>query len=291
MRKLLFNIIILAAFTLASLYVVQSTLFKSIWFKKVLNYFGTELYRSYQRAEETYANTIKIIVLGDSSGKQQFGENLNQNTVSLTCNQATTMVGHFILLETFFENNPSQKGGNVYLIYHPASFSNNMDQKYTYHYLLKPFYTKANKKYFNKMADSIARSIPYSAFCQFPLIKMTKWSPVYGMNTEDSDEPFLSEISIEYLKKIEKICQEHHYTFKVVAPLMNSNYESDMLFQELKSQIAENNLNNEFKDYFNNMKYLPDSLFVDPVHLKSYYVNSVLKKTNFQNGLIDNTLN
>lgn len=286
MRKLFLNLLVVLFVSVVSLYTIQFTAFQNLWFKKMLNYFGTELYVSVQRAQQFYENKIKLLVLGDSSGKQQFGENISPGTVSLSCNQATTMVGQYILLELFFKNNTNQSGGKACLIYHPASFRNNMDQKYTYHYLLKPFYKTGYKQYFNHTADSIIQLIPRSELCQFPLIKMTKWSPQYGIGNEDEGELRLSKISIEYLKKLDELCHKNDYSFKVVPPLMNEKFENDTIFNQLKYQIKNNGLSDIFSDYFDDMRFLPDSLFMDPVHLKSQYVKRTLLNTDYQNRLI-----
>lgn len=280
MKRLFINSVIVFLCVIGSLFVIQNTFFNEIWFKKLISYFGIELYEAIVKAETSFDNINKV-VFGDSAGNQLFGQirNDKNNTLSLTCNQATTLVGQYILMEKFFRNNKGL-GGIAYLVYHPASFENDLNLKYTYHYLLKPFYNNECKKYFDERSDSIVRKIPYYQFCQIPIIKMTKWSPHYSfLEALDFDKFYLSKTSLSYISKMNNLCKENDFEFEIVAPIINENYRGVKNFSKMKTQIVNHGLEDLFAQYFVKMTFASDTLFRDEIHFKNEYLPYVLQLT------------
>jgi hypothetical protein len=282
MKKFIVKIVLISFLALASLYIIQFTVFKSIFLKRFMSYFGTEVYVSMKNSS-VKDKSIKKIVLGDSSGKQLFPEeNTKDSILSLTCNQAITLVGHYILLQNYFSNNQNHMVKKVLLLYHPVSFENNMDMKYTYHYLLKPFYCGKTKKYFATNTIDIIKTIPYSCFCQFPLIKMTNYNPTYKFKEGfDYKNFYLSSVSIQYLKLINELCEKNNCKFKVISPILKMSFRNSFGFINLKRQINSAGLDQMFDTYFNNMTFIEDTLFVDDIHFKKESLKRVLAETKF----------
>ena len=225
---------------------------------------GSEVYYSIHKSEQRNASATRIL-LGDSVARQIFSNITNNYPVySLACNQAIGMVGQFILLDNYL------RAGNhvdtVYLLLAPGSFANNLDQVYTYHYFLKPFYTREYLALLTETVIKQIHKIPYYYLSRYPHILTSNWAPDFVSKDKAAYE-FLSPISAEYLVKIKELSVKHGFEFVMVAaPTKLSNRRS---IENMKKEVVMNNLQDEFGDYFNNMLYLDDSEFGgDGVHIK-----------------------
>jgi hypothetical protein len=238
---------------------------------------GSEVYSSLHKSKQTNKSSSKII-LGDSVAKQLFDNITNNDSInSLACNQSIGMVGHFILLNNYI--NAGNHVEVVYLIYTPFSFKNNLDQVYTYHYFLKPFYTDENFPLFTKTVIEQLQKIPYYYLCRVPYILVTNWAPKY-VSKDTDNYTFLSPISQEYLVKIKELSIEHH--FKVIVLPTPTKLSSRQDVERMnKNEIMINNLDDEFKNYFSNIIYLDDDFFQDAAHLKNPQPYTEYYKKNF----------
>lgn len=248
-------------------------------YKKIVP--GREIYHSIYKSKQK--NNSKIILLGDSVGNQLFSNKKNNDTInSLACNQAISMAGQYILLKNYI--NEGNKFDKVYLIFTPFSFQNNLDQVYTYHYFIKPFYLEEYKKEFTEIVTQQINKIPYISFSREPYILTSSWAPDFISKDEINNE-FLSAISIEYLIKIKKLSIKHNFEFIILPTPICLSKKEDVEKMD-KNNIIKNNLSHEFKRYFQNMIYLEDNFFVDGTHLKKekldyfveYFKNKLLEK-------------
>ena len=111
---------------------------------------GKETYISINKSKKK--TKFKKLILGDSTAHQFFDNIDDTDSVyySLACNQGISVCGQFLLLDNFLTigNKPKE----VYLIYNPISFKNNLDTKYTYHYFLKPFFRREYKSKISEIA-------------------------------------------------------------------------------------------------------------------------------------------
>jgi len=228
-------------------------------------------------------NKTKKILLGDSVGNQLFPNTTNNDKInSLTCNQAISMVGHFILLNNYLST--GNKVDTVFLIYTPFSFQNNLNQVYTYHYFLKPFYIDEYKPLFTKTVNEQIQKIPYANFCRFSNILTSNWAPNF-ISTDTIKYTFLSPISIEYLIKIKELSKKYNFKLIILPPPMALKKKPNVEKLD-KDEIVNNKLNREFENYFKDIIYLDDNLFVsDRIHLKKenikyfteYYKNKLMR--------------
>jgi hypothetical protein len=239
---------------------------------------GDEIYYSITKSKSK--NKSKKLLLGDSVARQLFDNKKDHGSVnSLACNQSIAMVGHYILLNDYLE--AGNEVDTVFLLFRPFTFQNNLDQVYTYHYFLKPFYTSEYKPYFSGTVNEQISKIPYRQFCRYPSILTSNWAPNFRSHDKAS-YTFLSPISVEYLKKMKELSLKRNFKLIILpTPLMASLKKSvDSLD---KNEIAKTGLQEEFSHYFDNILYLDDSNFSDGSHLKDpakyseYYKNKFLE--------------
>jgi len=168
---------------------------------------GAEIYYSINKSKEKRKQ--KKIILGDSMGSQLFPNTINNSTfTSLACNQAIGMIGHYLLL-----NNALNAGNHfdtVFMVITPFSFQNNLNQIYTYHYFLKPFYNAEYSPLFTKTVNVQIQKIPYSNFCCYPYILTSNWAPDFA-SMDDITYTFLSPITIQYLDKIKELGFKYNF--------------------------------------------------------------------------------
>ncbi len=230
---------------------------------------GSETYLSIKKSKQK--GKAKKILIGDSVGYQLFSNITNNDTInSLACNQAIGMVGHFILLNNYL------KAGNqidtVYLIFTPYSFLNNLDQVYTYHYFLKPFYVKEYMPLFTETIFKQIHKIPFYFVCRDPVILTSDWAPDFT-SKDEINFTFLSPVSMEYLAKIKELSTQ--YKFKIIILPTPTRMSNKKFIEKInKDEIAKTGLGSEFKSYFEKLIYINDTNFIDNVHLKdkNFYV-------------------
>lgn len=183
----------------------------------------------------------------------------------MACNQSIGMVGQFFLLNNYI--NAGNQIDTVYLIYSPYSFRNNLDQVYTYHYFLKPFYNKEYKPLFTELVNKQIEKIPYHNFCSNPLILTSDWAPDF-ISKDKLNFTFLSPVSVTYLQKIKTLSIEHHFKLILLPPPTSISKKSEVEKMNRESEITKSNLTEEFRNYFAHFIYLPDINFSDGTHLE-----------------------
>lgn len=276
MKKFVFDSILFVFFLSIVTYIIPlSLLHTDLYLPAVL---GNETYHSIFKSKQK--NKSKKILIGDSVARQLFPNTTNNDTInSLACNQAIGLVGHFILLNNYL--NAGNKIDTVYLLFTPFTFSNNLDQIFTYHYFLKPFYKDDYLPLLTNTVNEQIHKIPYMKLCNYPLILTSNWAPDFT-SKDKINYTFLSPISVEYLFKIKELSVKYHFKLIFLPPPISLS-EKSIIEKMDKNEIVKNNLCNEFGNYFENIIYLNDSNFVDGVHFKNpqkfteYYKNKFIK--------------
>lgn len=254
----LFLCISLLAWHLKALYLIGQDRYKKL-------VAGSEIYVSIQKSKKK--NKSKKILIGDSVAKQLFNNYTNNNGLnSLACNQAISMAGHYFLLKNYLEagNTPD----TVFLMYGLPAFRNNLDQVFTYHYFLKPFYTDEYKAWFTQTVNNQIKKIPYYWASQLPESLTCNWAPDFTNRDEKDTTMLLSSVSLEYLLKIKELSGKYHFKCLILPdPVAESTRQANNKLN--RTQIATYNLTEEFSIYFEKMIYLNDNLFLDGIHLKN----------------------
>ena len=162
----------------------------------------------------------------------------------------------------------------MHLVYRASSFRNNLDQRFTFNYFLKPF---NRPEYLDDFSPAVHRAIgeiPYSWLSKYDFIKRSNWAPSLRSNNNIHDFR-MSPISAEYLLKMESMCEQQGVSFSVHSPFMSNEF-SDSDFEEIKSQIKEFKLEHLFEDYFSQIRWIDAKCFYDGSHLKNALKEEVL---------------
>lgn len=250
------------------------------------NFGGSEIYMSILKSKKKV--NIRKLLIGDSTANQFFfNGNDDDEFYSLACNQAIGLCGHFFLLNNFLKtgNRPDE----VYFLFTPSSFGNNLNQIYTYHYFLKPF---NNSEYKPLMTEGVVRQIkkiPFYYFSQLPFIISPAWAPDYQ---PPKNESFLSPISIEYLEKILLLQEKYGFRLYVVPSLVPQSNEKLIADYNI-NEVVNRKLVTYLDCYLGNVHFLPDSCFKDKVHLlhPMDYRNDILKNMEKVKTNIDSVMN
>ncbi len=223
---------------------------------------GNEIYYSIEKSKRK--NKSKILLIGDSVGNQLFSNRTNNDGInSLACNQAIGVVGQYLLLNNYLKT--GNKIEKAYMVLTPFSFKNNLDQVFTYHYFLKPFYSSEYDSLFTETVKQQIKKIPYHQFTKIPHILVTTWAPKF-IPTKEVNYTFLSPISIEYLIKIKELSTKHNFELTIL-PTPTSSQKRELIERFDTNEFAKADLAQEFENYFNKIIYLDSIEFYDGTHL------------------------
>lgn len=224
---------------------------------------GHEVYAAIEKSKKK--TRIKKLIIGDSTANQLYNTETDTTSVifSLTCNQAIGLVGHYCLINNYLKagNRPE----DVYMIYSPLSFWDNLDQVYTYHYFLKPFYKDEYKNLMTRQVFQQVKKIPYYFLCQTPYVLTSDWSP--ELKQRDRNYSFFSPLSKEYLTKIVSLSRVYGFHLHLIPPFI-SEYWRDTISNFNLQEIEGYNFSSMVKRYLDQIDYLNDSIFSDHLHLK-----------------------
>ncbi len=223
---------------------------------------GADTYYSLNKSKQK--KKARKVILGDSVGHQLFDNTKYNDTInSFACNKAIGLVGQYILLNNFIQ--AGNQFDTVYMIFTPSSFLNNLDEKYTFHYFLKPFYIDEYKSLFTKTVTDQIHKLPFYFLSRDPTILTSDWTPDYKTENK-KNYTFLSPISVEYLLKIKELSIKHNFKL-IILPTPVSLSKKQEIEGIDKNEIIKNGLSPDFANYFDQIIYLTDSSFMDGVHL------------------------
>ncbi len=255
----LFALIAFPVLTFKNLLFYYTGLYKS-------SVYGSEVYRSLDKSK--MKKKVKKLLIGDSVGNQLYdNDKYNDSIFSLTCNQAISMAGQYILLSNFIETNKKNPPEEVILLITPVSFSNNLNQNLSYHYFLKPFYYKENQKYFDQLCNTQIKKIPYYYSSEIPFIRSSNWAPEY-VETKDRSYKIISPLSMDYIKKMKELCISNNIKFTITATPVRSSHQELMAKYSKTPEVTQGGLSSDLNNYFNKIVFMPDVLFKDYSHFK-----------------------
>lgn len=260
MKKFLKRSLLFILLTALSVEVISAVLIYTDLY--LLGYPGRDVYHSIIKSKEKKKS--RKVLLGDSVGQQLFPSNTNNDSInSLACNQAIGVIGQYLLLNNYL--NAGNEIDTVFMIFTPFSFRNNLDQRFTFHYFLKPFATDEYEPLFTETVKQQIGKIPYHQFARVPHILATSWAPEFNP-PEHHDFTFLSPVSAEYLQKIKNLANRHHFKL-IILPTPTRENKKQQIEQIDLNEIDKYHLTAEFKDYFNKIIYLDTLNFIDETHL------------------------
>jgi hypothetical protein len=225
---------------------------------------GGEVYQAIENSKKK--GKKKKLILGDSVTKQFSESDIDTSIyLNLASNQAISLVGQYCLLSNYIHT--KNKIDTLYLVYHPLSFSNNLDNSFTFHYFEKPFYGHEYMNLFSEEVKIQIEKVPFHYLAKYRPVLTSNWSPTFS--NEEKNKPFISNISKVYLEKIEMLCRSNNIHFIIVSPPINQKFKNEFL------EIEKSNKNLLLHSYFKNLKYYPESYFFpDHIHLNKVGLNS-----------------
>ncbi len=237
-----------------------------VWDDKDL--IGGETYLSIQKALQAPAN-VRTLVLGGSTGNQLLpNTEFNDATYSLCCNQAISLAGQYILLHEFLVNHPDPAQLEVILLLRPSSLRNDLDQRFTYNYFLKPFDRPEYQRHLSPHAQAQLSKVPLRSLVQLPFVRRSRWSP--SLQHHHQPHRFrISKLSAEYLRKMHTLCTLNNVrSFKVRATYLSSEFNEEDL-QSFRKDIISLGLEQEMQGYLTTLETYPAEQFMDDkVHLR-----------------------
>lgn len=218
--------------------------------------------------------TLSQVVVGDSVGHQVFA--VDEKNYKLLTTQSISMLGQYILLKNALESNPNTIRKAV-LSYIPHSFSNDLDQPYTFRDVVKSLLWVSNFSDLSIVAMQKIFRFPQSVLGFFSVFKINNSVQMdYGYffpYSHSYKEPFtqykplMSDISIDYLKRMKELCLKHNVAFLIIPSPISEGASLD--FAEMKERIHAEGLDDLFVNYFEKLLILPKSYFKDDIHLHS----------------------
>jgi hypothetical protein len=252
----------------------------------VLRYRGHQTYSAIKKSKSK--STKKILLLGDSVAKSLFPNDEEGEINSLATNQAIGVPGNYFLLKNYLDAGNTIE--TLVIIYNPYSLKNNLNQKYSYHYFLKPFFNDEYVNYFTVNLLEQIEMIPNKNYLLIPSIRATLWSPNFPQsknlitdefgNSNNTKYSYLSPLSIEYLNKIKDLSIKNGFDIKLLPVPTSTNKKIN--FISFQKETEKTNLIEEFKFYLDNLNYIDPKYFSDGIHLnnqeiKNYYITKIRK--------------
>ncbi len=230
---------------------------------------GKEVYEVIEKSKSV--TKCKTIILGDSVARSLYLPSApNSKYESLASSASISMVGQYILTKNILEKNPGIT--EVVLVYHPVSFENDLDWIWSFNYFLKPFFGSEYRQCISKTAKEKIRNISCWLFSALPIVKSSNISPEvenyvgFERNGAIGREYLLSDLSVEYLRKIKSMLDEKKIRFEVIAPKLDEKYKKTDA-SRFREMIKKGDLEDAFSGYFN-FSYMASEHFSDHVHYK-----------------------
>lgn len=214
----------------------------------------------------------KVLYIGDSVGQQLMP--FEKENASLTANGSVTMVGHYILVNNVISN--SKNIEKVILISSPHIIGQQLEHERTMNSFIKPFLFFENKKQFSKTVYDKLKKKPVSFSYFLTGIKFFPVKDIDFSKLESNKKAYaLSDISLEYILKLDSLCNYNDIILKLYSPpILEDLKENSNDWKTMKEQVEQHNLNHLFDPYFQSITYLPDTCFVDNLHLTKSWLES-----------------
>ena len=263
---------------------------------------GSADVRNYVQRVRKESNATRLIV-GDSVARQLFDglQEDNDTYCIAACNQALTLAGQYLLINTFLENHDNVT--DVYLSIVPMSLSADLDAELGYNYFVAPF-TKES------LINQLDRSTIEYLEKKFGKIFLEEWmvdfidnSPInskiylnYMQDKEqgekkDDTDIIVSDVNILYLDRIYNLCKEKGVELHLFSGPVPDNLEQTQFVNELETLIQEKNYV-LLEDYVRTIPFYDEKMFPDGTHLggeynSSEYYYSIINGIQEETGLLE----
>lgn len=233
---------------------------------------GKEVRDAIRLSKTKMTKKIRKLILGDSTGHALYPNDRNyDDIVSLTCNQAITLAGHYFLLKNYLETNEDNMPEEIVLLYSPFSLSNDLDL-FAYQYFLKPFPMSQYAPLYMEHLTARVKSIPLYWTAQWPFIQTSGYTPSFAIPA-GTEEQSISTISTEYLHKMDSIAKEYEVPLRVVPTPIRADkiVDKERFINDMKV-IGDSTIASYMKSYIEQIEMMPSEYFCDDFHLYPEYV-------------------
>ena len=211
---------------------------------------------------------IKQLVIGDSTGHALYpSERTYDSLVSLTCNQAVSMAGHYFLLKNYLETNRDNLPLEVVLLFSPSSFDNDLD-KYAYQYFVKLFPIWEYKHLYTEHLNERVKGIPFYWTAYLPIIHASGYTPEKSVPATEPNH-HMSPISGDYILMMDSLLRAYKIPFHIYPTPVRDDLASEV--NEVRGEISahgNDRLIDLLQPYFDSVSYYPHEWFNNGNHLK-----------------------
>lgn len=220
-------------------------------------------YTALNESKKKNAN-VKVLVIGDSVANQLFrvGKEANSDKIhSLTCSAAIDIVGQYILMSNYLEQNEPDA-----VILMNSGYKFNLNAPQVFHYFLKTFFVRENYKHITDLACSRIKKVPYYFLSQVPHFKTSTWGPKIEF-VPDRTGRFFSELGVQYVHKMDSLARSKGVKFMAIPPPIRNSRKKEY-DEHWDKEIERNELGYIFRHYRSNLKFAEPVQFRDVIHLK-----------------------
>ena len=228
-----------------------------------------EIYKTVSKSYNKISSDT--LYIGDSGAAQLFPPNQKANYI--TTNAGVLMAGQYIIAANVIASNPDLNC--IVLIGHPISMSAQFEGSLTFNGFIKPFYERRNLMHFD---TALVNKIQRKKFGKYFKYNLLKFFPFSDINyTDDTLKPqkeyTLSDISVSYLKKLEKLCKKNNVSLHILSgPVEKTFYSKTKDWYNLRKQLEQEEMSPMFSKYFSSIRYLEKDYFSDGTHLKTEFL-------------------
>ena len=229
---------------------------------------GGEVRTSVKVSKTRTYKKVKKLILGDSTGHALYpSEKSYDSIVSLACNQAITMAGHYFLLRNYLETNPENLPEEIIILFTPMTFGNDVD-RYAYQYFLKPFPIHEYKSEYTKHLYDRIKTIPCYWTANIPFIQTSGYTPRIAIPANEKRQN-MSVLTDEYLLKIDSIAKKYNIPLQMYSTPVRDDCKkkTEIIIKDLQ-RVCPKQLQQMINTYILRISYYSSDLFIDDVHLK-----------------------
>ena len=233
---------------------------------------GREVRLAVKSSKTKTNKKVQKLILGDSTGHSLYpSEKIYDSIISLACNQAVTMAGHYFLLKNYLEMNNENLPNEVIILFTPETFGNDVDM-FAYQYFLKPFPILEYKSLYTKHLYDRIKTIPFYWTANLPFIQTSGYTPRIAVPANE-ERLNMSELSIEYLLKIDSIAEKYHVALRMLSTPVRDDYKeiTERRIEDLQ-RLCPEEIQQMMNVYIQSIPYYQSELFFDHVHLKRTYI-------------------
>lgn len=208
-----------------------------------------------------------ILYIGDSVGMQILSGREN----AFATNMNVLMAGQYIIVREFIKRNPQIK--QIIYIGLPTSLGRQFETSGSYSFFLEPFFSFKFLKYFSPLLLNKINNEKKSYLTLFPLFKYSNF--ISDINFDKYNRlkmGEISDISIEYINELIHFTKKKNIELDFICPPLKKNYSTTFNeWKPMKNRMRKE-FGNTFDNYWKNIKFYPDTCFIDYCHFNNAYL-------------------